>query len=287
MRLPAALHRPSVRRGCAARGRHRQKRGPVQLPSQCTSELHICHRIRRGDIHRAGQPVIAPEQTGSPRSRPQTNPAHPLTPVSKPRTQTKAEQRQHLLQCAVARPQHDSETQMHDADACLNGGFCGSLPLPAEIGQKARAGRRRFRQQFVSRGRRRSQWPMPRETPAAEAQRREYSCQACALNPTGSQLVRGCTRRSSDGRQRWRRRDGLRPRRLPARAGYSMGGSALDSMQLLFGGGARLAVAESVSRGEQRHFAGPCPTFQKRRSERFAPATPIVASPCSQDASFL
>ena len=80
----------------------------------------------------------------------QCDPAHPLSSAAETRAQTEAKRRQHLLQRAMSRPQHDAESEMNDADSRLRRRCCRRFPLPAEIGEKARSRRRRFLQHLIA-----------------------------------------------------------------------------------------------------------------------------------------
>jgi len=121
-----------------------------RVVAQRACELRIRHRIRRGHIERTGNLRPLKGEQNSTHSIFQCDPTHPLTSIPDACAKANPKWRQHLPQRALSRTEHNTKTQMHNANARHPGSVGGTLPFATETCEKSVPIHRGLIQHFIA-----------------------------------------------------------------------------------------------------------------------------------------
>ncbi len=128
----------------------REKCRAVELGGECANELLICGWIGGREVNGAGESRRVEEKQDGSRSVLERDPAHVLMSAAEPATEAEAEEGEHPGESALARAEDNTEAEMEDTDAGIDGGFGCCFPMLTALGEKTGAEGRGFVDEFVA-----------------------------------------------------------------------------------------------------------------------------------------
>ena len=131
----------SPHREAKGKGRDRKQRRAREDLSQHFGELPVGDRDRSDGVHRAAQLPGLQRVEDDADKVVEGDPADVLTPAADHAPEPRAERREHPGERPSLRREHDPDPQHYDADPLPRSRLGGRFPLPADLGEKSRAGR--------------------------------------------------------------------------------------------------------------------------------------------------